>query len=64
MLVYAVNEETGKRKLIEIRCDGAGCDASIKPGPEIVTSGWERRGTVDVATWRIVTEVDLCPRCA
>lgn len=31
--------------LVEIRCDGVGCDAFIKPNPNIASSGWTKRGS-------------------
>lgn len=42
-LVYAY-EPDGTRHLIRIECDEAGCEESIKPNPQITSSGWMKRG--------------------
>lgn len=49
---------SGKRILVLIECDL--CDASIRPGPHVVDSGWMNKG------WRKEgerewTEITVCP---
>lgn len=44
--IYAVEEGTSRRFLARIECDASGCEASIKPNPEIATSGWVKCGLV------------------
>jgi hypothetical protein len=58
--VYAVEEGSGKRFLVRLECDHGDCDATIKPHPEIASSGWTKRGGRDSAgfTW----ENTYCPR--
>lgn len=58
--VYAVREDTGKRFLLHLECDG--CDATIKPHPEISESGWMKTGAVDGCGTKL-WESDWCPRC-
>ena len=59
--VYAVREDNGKRVLVALQCDG--CDAVIKPNPQIASSGWVYKGQddgpgTDKLRW------DYCPDCA
>lgn len=61
--VYAVREDNGKRVLVELQCDGSGCNAIIKPNPQISLSGWAYKGQdngpgTDKLRW------DYCPDCA
>lgn len=42
--IYAKIEGSEKRILLRIECDGSGCNASIKPHPEIAHSGWTKCG--------------------
>lgn len=59
---YAVLEGSGRRVLYEIACDG--CDATIKPGPDISKSGWEKRYTYeDTMRGSTVLVSDYCPKC-
>ncbi len=61
-LKYAVIEGSGRRVLYEIECDG--CDATIKPGPDISQSGWEKRSTYeDSVHGSFVLRSDYCPKC-
>lgn len=61
---YAVLEDTGRRVLYEIECDGVGCTATIKPGPDISKSGWEKRSTYeDTYRGTVVLISDYCPKC-
>jgi hypothetical protein len=39
--VYATEDESGRRVLVRIKCDAAGCDASVPPGHNL---GWMRFG--------------------
>jgi len=43
--VYAVEEGTGRRFLVRLECDA--CDATIKPHPEISSSGWMKRVQIE-----------------
>jgi hypothetical protein len=56
---YATMDD-GRRVLCQIRCDGR-CGATIKPHPEIASSGWEKRGESrgpgDALEWY------YCPEC-
>lgn len=58
--IYAVREDNGESVLVALRCDG--CDAEIKPHPEIRESGWIKvgssRGPGDMS------EAHYCPDCA
>jgi len=58
--IYATREDTGERVLLELECDG--CGATIKPHPEISSSGWVKHavGTTSVGTM----EWYYCPECA
>lgn len=61
-LKYAVIEGSSRRVLYEIECDG--CDATIKPGPDIAKSGWEKRITYeDTMHGPNVLTSDYCPKC-
>lgn len=61
---YAILEGSGRRVLHEIVCDGIGCDATIKPGPDISKSGWEKRSTYeDTMYGSTVLISDYCPKC-
>lgn len=57
MRVYGVDEETGKRVLLRLRCDS--CEATIKPHPDIAKSGWVNSGIVTSTGERL--EFDRCP---
>ena len=66
--VYAVVEgheymgASAERILVRIECDG--CDATIKPHPEIAESGWMKTGVVIPGPRRNdVTRSDWCPTC-
>ena len=52
----------GRKFLHSIRCDGRGCDAEIRPNPEITTSGWMKCGT-DHGPGTDKLEWDYCPDC-
>lgn len=57
--IHAVREDDGRWVLVEITCDG-GCGSALRPGPEVVVSGWEKRAVVD---GRTATTTFLCPSC-
>lgn len=59
-LVYAVREDTGKRGLVEIVCDG--CSATVKPHPDIARSGWVKQGS-DHGPGTDKLEWHYCPDC-
>jgi hypothetical protein len=44
MRVYARREDNDQRVLLHLECDAPGCDATIKPHPEINKSGWTKQG--------------------
>ena len=60
--VYATEEDTGRRFLLRLECDAAGCLATIEPHPEITQSGWMRCGYRDRSG--TVFEYDYCPEHA
>lgn len=62
--VYATREDTGKRFLVELECDGNGCAAAIKPSPDIARSGWAKRGFRWGQSQGEWTEFHYCPSCA
>jgi hypothetical protein len=57
---YAIREDTGKRVLVDIECDG--CGAIIKPNPEIGKSGWRVCG-YDKGAGTDKLRFDYCPTC-
>lgn len=57
--VYAT-EDNGRRHLVRLECDAAGCKASVKPHPDIASSGWTKGGT-DTGPASDVVEWDYCP---
>jgi len=58
--VYAVREDNGERVLVAIHCDR--CDNTIKPNPDIPTSGWVKYGQDNgLGTTKVVET--LCPEC-
>lgn len=61
--IYAtvtVDGEEPKRKLVRLECDSPGCGESIKPYPDIASSGWTSRGHQNMAT-RETARWDYCP---
>lgn len=58
--VYATTDD-GERVLVRLECDG--CEASIKPNPEITKSGWMVRGWYDATGGQPYT-TEWCPNCA
>jgi len=60
---YGTRDSDGKKILLQIRCDGVGCDEVIVPNPNISSSGWVRRGT-DRGLGTDKLEWDFCPGCA
>jgi hypothetical protein len=61
--VYAVEEGTQRRFLVRLECDGTGCDATIKPHPEINKSGWTKRGVYYGPGDSRNLEWDYCSDC-
>ena len=61
MRIYAELPD-GKKSLYSIRCDGIGCDAELKPGPNISSSGWMKCGT-DCGLGTDKMEWDYCSSC-
>lgn len=47
MRIYAIEEGTGRRRLVRIECDKDGCDAVLVPGPGVLNSGWTLGGYRD-----------------
>jgi len=64
--IYAKREDDGRRILVEITCDTAGCDASIKPNSEIAKSGWCKRGQMFESDMGVkdAYEWHHCPPCS
>ena len=60
--VYATEDGTKRRFLVRLECDGPGCEATIKPHPEINKSGWTKRGQ-DNGPGTDKLEWDYCPDC-
>lgn len=57
-LVYAIREDTGKRFVVEIRCDR--CDATVSP--KSVETGWVKQGwDRGLGSEKIIFY--LCPKC-
>lgn len=61
--IYATREDTKERFLVEIECDGSGCEESIKPSSDV--PGWivygQDTGPPDQRErWRWY----YCPECA
>ena len=50
-----------KGRLAYIECDG--CDAKIRPGPDIAESGWMKCGTIE-GWFAVATQYDYCPDCS
>jgi len=65
MRVYAT-EDNGTKHLIRLECDHPGCEAFIKPNPDISNSGWVKCGVLEKG--RIdhtqMLEWDYCPEHA
>jgi len=61
--IYATEDDTGRRCLVRLECDGPGCEATIKPHPEIAKSGWTMRG-IDFGPGRDGLEWDYCEECS
>lgn len=59
--VYAIEEHTGRRILIRIGCNG--CDAALKPGPDVVNNGWTKVGQ-DSGIGTDKLEWTWCPVCS
>jgi hypothetical protein len=62
MNIYAINENTGNRRLVAIECDL--CSEQIKPGKKFVESSWKTRGVYYGPGDERNTEIDLCPNHA
>lgn len=60
---YAVEEGTGRRFFVRSTCDGAGCEAEIKPGPHVGESGWVNCGW-DSGPGTERHRYEFCPDCA
>ena len=58
MDVYVVQEDTGNRLLIALRCDK--CDAEILPHKDIAKSGWIEVGYGSLGDWSIRHYCDKC----
>lgn len=63
MNIYAIREDNGERVLVAIRCDGVGCDAEIKPNPNIAKSGWTTTGVNCSGHPDKSHRWDWCPLC-
>ncbi len=61
--VYATREDTGERIFLHLTCDGPGCDAILKPSPDVAASGWVSKGYRPAGS-RDKIEIDLCPQHA
>lgn len=61
MRVYATvdGSNPSERVLVRLKCDG--CDATIKPHPEIAQSGWMKTGAVYPDGSKVQSE--WCPEC-
>jgi len=55
--VYAREEDSDRRFIVRIECDKIGCSSVIKPGPQIASSGWTKRGS----TFSPSAVSDYCP---
>jgi hypothetical protein len=58
--IYAVEEDTGDRRLVRIECDY--CDNQTKPHSGIVWAGWEKCGW-DNGPGTEKFDVCICPEC-
>jgi hypothetical protein len=56
--IYAVEEDSGRRVLIRIECDGPMCTAKITPSPDIAQSRWVTWGC---KKWDTKFEYAYCP---
>lgn len=58
--IYAV-EENGEKHLVALECDC--CDARIKPGADIMNSGWEKQIYYNDYTGEVSDVTYICPDC-
>ena len=59
--IYAIQEDTGERKCVAIKCDE--CGKEVKPGEEYMNSDWTKRGLYYGLGDGRDTSWDYCGQC-